>query len=272
MPPIGKIPVAPRFRLERDQLAQSLCQIRFSPVLRISTSPEGVADFQEAIRDKYPRYDRQQGVNIVLGPEGERHETAQEVRHLFRDIEGDHVVTLASDFIALGTGRYVGINDFAERMADLARCVSEQFHPAEMQRLGFRFTNEFRLGNSEPKERMREILSSGFLGASGDSALTEPLVRSNHELELESESSRMIVRHGLHPDGGTTTGPPFEPPASANEPFYLLDMDIFTTNSEEFSPEAVGGLLETFNDSLRSFFAWAVEEKYRTQDLQQKGL
>src|SRR5215208_570449 len=108
---VGNIPAAPRFQLERHQLAQVVCQVRFSPVLKIQRDDE-VIPFQEAVRSDYPRYFKTEAVSIVLTPAGVQQQQGAGRLHRFQDTTGSFSAVLAPDFVALETTGYVDIDDF----------------------------------------------------------------------------------------------------------------------------------------------------------------
>lgn len=273
MRPIGHIPVASRFQLENDQLAQVICQIRFSPVLRIRQD-DAVIAFQEAIREAYPRYGKQQGVHVVLTPDGIQQQTAEDGQHRFEDTGGSFRVILAPDFIALETTTYSDIDDFADRISTLAASVQEHYSPAEVQRLGLRFINELRFTASDPKIEMVDAIEPTLLGAAGAPELADVVRGSQQVLELHGEDRHMLVRHGYQPSGTTidltTALVAGTQPAEPNQPFYLLDIDVFAERNVSYSPEAVESDVREFNDDIRSFFAWGVRENYRRERLGQK--
>lgn len=275
--PIGHIPPVARFQLENDQLAQVICQIRFSPVLRIRQD-DAVVAFQETIRQAYPRYDKQQGVHVVLTPSGVQQQTVEGAQHRFEDTDGIFRVILAPDFIALETTTYSDIDAFAERISTLAAAVQEHYAPAEIQRVGLRFINELRFTSADPKTEMIDAIDSTLLGAAGAPELADVAYGSQQVLELHGEDRRMLVRHGYQP-GGTTvdpTGPQggsgSGSQADLNHPFYLLDIDVFAEPNLLYSQEAVEAHVREFNDDIRSFFAWGVREDYRRGRLGQKDV
>lgn len=273
MRPIGHISPVERFQLENDQLAQVICQIRFSPVLRIRQD-DAVITFQEAIREKYSRYGKQQGVHVLLTPIGIQQQTGEDAQHRFEDTDGIFRVVLAPDFIALETTAYSDIDDFAGRISSLAAAVQEHYAPAEIQRVGLRFINELRFAGADPKTEMIDAIEPTLLGAAGAPQLVDVVYGSQQVLELHGEDRRMLVRHGYQP-GGTTVDPTTmlaagTPPAELNHPFYLLDIDVFAERNVRYSQEAVEIHVREFNDDIRSFFAWGVREDYRRGRLGQK--
>lgn len=271
---IGKIPVAPRFQLENDQLAQVLCQIRFSPVLRIRQD-DAVIAFQETIRPTYPRYAKQQGLHVMITPEGVQQQTAPDAQHRFDDSAGVFTVVLAPEFVALETSQYTDIDDFAARVVALGEAVEEHYAPGEIHRIGLRFINELRLTAADPKNEMRDAIAASLVGAPGGDELGDTVASAQQVIELAGEESRMLVRHGLNPNGGTTVdrmGAQGQPRPELNQPFYLLDIDAFVERSVRYSVEGVEAKVRDFNDDIRSFFAWGVREQYRRARLGQKDL
>lgn len=271
---IGKIPVAPRFQLENDQLAQVLCQIRFSPVLRIRQD-DAVIAFQETIRPTYPRYAKQQGLHVMITPEGVQQQTAPDAQHRFDDSAGVFTVVLAPEFVALETSQYTDIDDFAARVVALGEAVEEHYAPGEIHRIGLRFINELRLTAADPKSEMRDAIAASLVGAPGGDELGDTVASAQQVIELAGEESRMLVRHGLNPNGGTTVdrmGAQGQPRPELNQPFYLLDIDAFVERSVRYSVEGVEAKVRDFNDDIRSFFAWGVREQYRRARLGQKDL
>jgi uncharacterized protein (TIGR04255 family) len=268
--PIANIPLAPRFQLKNHQLAQVLCQIRFSTVLRINQD-DAVISFQEAIRQTYPRYAKQQGMAVLITPQGVQQQPAPVGQHRFDDSDGNFTVTLTPDFVALETRRYVDIDDFVARVVALAGAVEEHYAPAEIQRVGLRFINELRLAGADPKAEMREAISPALLGAVGSDELVAAVSGAQQILELTGEDSRMLVRHGLYAQGGTTVDPvePAAPSPQQALPFYLMDIDAFAERSVRYSVDGIEATVRDFNDDIRSFFAWGVREDYRRATLGQ---
>ena len=273
MRPIGNIPVAPPFLLGSHQLAQVLCQIRFSTVLRIRQD-DAVIPFQEAIRQTYPRYAKQQGMAMLITPEGVQQQAAPAALHRFADSDGVFTAILSPDFVALETNQYADINDFVARVVALAQAVEEHYQPGEIQRVGLRFINELRLTSPDPKTEMREAITPTVLGVASSDELIDAIAGAQQILELAGDQSRMLVRHGLHPQGGTTVEVLADPQPRPElaQPFYLLDIDSYAERNVSYSVEGIETTLREFNDDVRSFFAWSVCEDYRRAKLGQKDL
>jgi len=267
---IGKIPEAPRFRLERHQLAQVVCQIRFSPILTIQHD-ETVIPFQDAIRGDYPRYMKTAALGIAVTPAGIQPQPLAHNLHRFQDTTGVYTAVLSQDFIALETSSYVDIDDFAARIARLAAAVGEHFGPVEMTRIGLRFVNELRLGSENPKHTMFEAITPALLGPIGTEDLATATVNMQQVFMLGGDGANVLVRHGFSPEGGTTVeqqpGQQLDPRHA--EPFYLLDIDAFIEESKPFSVEGIEAHIRDFNDQVRALFVWAVNPDFRKNVLGQ---
>ncbi len=272
MRPIGSIPLAPPFRLRQDQLAQVLCQIRFSTILRIRKDDE-IVDFQEALRDRYPRYSKQQGMQVLITPAGIQQQETPDAQHRFDDTEGKFTVVLAPDFVALETTQYTDIEDFATRIVELAQAVEDHFRPAEILRIGMRFINELRFKGAQPQDEMRAAINPTVLGAAGSDELLNVVASAQQVLDLSGDSSRILMRHGLNPSGTTVDPIGIRGPRPEwQHPFYLLDLDAFAEQAAPYDVAGVDARVRDFNDDVRSLFAWAVQEAYRRDVLGQEDL
>lgn len=270
---VGGIPLAPRFILERDPLAQVVCQVRFSPVLRLRQR-DALIPFQEAVRGDYSRYAEQQAMSVIITPAGVTQQVTPDPLHRFQDSGGAFTAILSQDFVALEARDFPGIDDFAPRVVKLAEAVAEHYQPAEMTRIGLRFINELRLPSQEPEAEMAKAIAAPVLGVAGTPELSGAIDNVQQVAELRGDENRLLVRHGLVRGGGTTVDPVpgEEPPAHLADPFYLLDIDVFAEETLPFSAESVDSRLRRFNDQARSLFAWAVNEEYRRGPMKQRDL
>jgi uncharacterized protein (TIGR04255 family) len=267
---LAALPAVPPFRLRRAALVQVLCQVRFSPVLRLRQD-DAVIPFQEAVRDRYPRYAKQEGVGFLITPGGVLpQQPAQAGLHRFHDTAEAFAITLAPDFVALETSAYTDIDDFAGRLVDIVGVIQKLYAPAEIVRLGLRFTNELRFSLDDPIREATAALNPLLLGPVGSAELSSAVRVSEQVIELADGPKTVLVRHGLHREGTTVMMLPGLDPRSLSElsrPFYLLDIDAFVQDAVPFSVEGVDARLRDFNEDLRALFAWSVDPAYRRQAL-----
>jgi len=272
--PLGHLPIVEQFQLTQHSISQVLCQVQFSPVLALREE-EPTIPFQERIRRQYPRYSRTNAVQLIVGPQGimpVAQETAPSF-HRFESTDG-FAATLGPDFVALETRTYDRFEDVADRLTSLLSVVSELYEPPEISRVGLRFVNEIRLPADPDRYGLTEIFRPELLGALAVEELQPAAERSEQVLQFVGRDSgnRMAVRHGLFPDGGSTVTSPMDAPnaTSLTDPFYLLDLDAFRAEALPFDVDATRERVLLFNDYIRTFFAWAVNERFRRENLSQE--
>ncbi len=270
---LGALPSVQPFRLARDQIAQAICQVRFSTVLRLSQK-EALIPLQEALRETYPKFSTQQGFNLVVTPAGIAQQPVPDAQWRFDDLDGSFAVLLTPDFVAIEARRYETIGDFTRRVTEVAELVRENYNPASITRVGLRFINEFRFAPTSAREKVTEAFNPTLLGVFGADELRDVVESSQHVLVLRTSTNQLIVRHGFHPAGGTTVDPGVfhRPEIDMTQPMYVLDIDAFSEASKPFDTEAIASDMEEFNNQMRSFFVWAVEDEYRRTTLGQVSI
>lgn len=269
----GSIALAPRFILAEHHLAQVLCQIQFSPILRLREEDSAIP-FQEEIRRRYPRYSRQGSIGFIVTPQGVQPQPEGPPLHRFDGSDG-FAITLGTDFVALETRAYEKFEDFVSRLIEVVSLVATIYEPPEMPRIGLRFVNELRLPVTDMWEEMRLAINPVLLGVGAASELDGVIEQLEQVVLVRSDGDqRMLIRHGLMPHGGSTVQSPLPvpDPAVLQQPYYLIDIDAFEQSEMAFNPSAVEDRVLRFNDDIRSFFAWAVPEDYRRSRLGQKEL
>ena len=271
---IANLSVAPRFTLERHQLAQVICQVRFSPVLRLHQQEE-IAPFQEEIREQYPGFSAEPAVALTITPQGVVQQDSGTRNYRFVDPDASVVLVLGVDFVAIETREYVAIEDVIERIRDAVSLVERLYRPAQRTRLGLRFTNELRFQPDNLQTQVREALNPQLLGPLGDPEVAPAVETTQSVIHLRTQAGNMLqVIHGLSPQGGTTVLPmsTSAPARVPQEPFYLLDFDAYAPDPVPLSADAVADQATVFNDQIRTLFVWSTTAEYRRGVLGQRDL
>ncbi|MEI6451922.1 MAG: TIGR04255 family protein [Actinomycetes bacterium] len=254
--PFPDIPVAV---LENPPLVLAVCQVRF-PLLLGLVSPNRLAPFQNALRSDYPI--ATQGTQVVFGPgvSGQPAMGEPTGQWTFGSPEGDWSVTIANDFVGLETRAYPNIDELITRMKRVLDAFVDGFGELDPQRVGLRYINEIRLGESvDYRQAIRPELLGPLRLPDFDS-----VAQAVQEIILRFEGGHGItVRHGLFPIGSTV----LSAKASAETgPFYLLDFDAYTDRSASPDPppdvESVCELLRDYNTGVHRLFRWAVTQRY----------
>ena len=131
-------PETPRIIYQNNPLVEVICQLRFPLLLRIDT--ELPADFQEALREEYPKLKVEKSVSFTL-PVQENIPAASGVKYEFASEEEDPIwkVVLANNFLALTTQRYQRWEAFRERLEKLITTLAEIYRPNFFTRIGLRY-------------------------------------------------------------------------------------------------------------------------------------
>ena len=215
------------FVYEKNQLVETICQLRFPTILSIDTKEP--ADFQDRIRADFPRYHLQ--TETVPGPDGQ----TQKIRnHSFITEDGTFKISLTKDFIALSTVRYPGWEGFARRLDEPLGQFIQVCRPAYFSRVGLRFLNAFsreKLGLSG--RRWNDLLQPQYLGALDDDEIDEAdVVKCAIDLErrlggrfsLKLHAGPGSIRRTTRTDAGLQT-------VQDPETRFILDLDVYANGN-----------------------------------------
>lgn len=244
--PLAPTPIA-EVHLPRAPLARVIAQARFSPILGITRS-DRLVGFQEALRETYPHLSREQVGHIVLSAGQSPIVREQQIWRLTdRRQEPDWRVSLGVGFVAVEAYRYESREDFLGRFDAVVAAVETEFRPAEATRLGLRYIDRL---TGKAVERIHDLLRSDILGVihgsqgspTGDSLmiLRQSIAHVMTEAKFLAQNGNQV--HGRW--GGVPSGATYDPSAlePVQEPSWVLDLDMFTSQSQPFKS---GELLKT---------------------------
>ena len=242
-----------RYQYARSPLIEVICQLRFPTILSINTAEP--ADFQEAIRQDFPRYAarKEQGPPKLVGAGGPSPKVEPQspiTNHSFVSADGFWKINLTKDFIALSTLRYTRWEDFALRLDKPLAQFIQVYQPAFFQRLGLRYVNAIskkRLGLTDLL--WDDLIRSPYLGILGEPDVDETKVgRSSVDTEIALDGG---VRMKVHAGPGLINGGKQDP-----EPKFILDGDF--SHSGELSAEKLPAALEELHRYAVRFFHGAI--------------
>jgi uncharacterized protein (TIGR04255 family) len=257
----------PRTVFERTPLALALCQVRYAPMLNVS-SPAVVAPFQQAILDDYPIASQEHNVSIhVEGEFGKSQAQASvesglgSISWRFTDTDDNWTVVLNPEFVTLETRAYRHFSDFLARLDRVLKALAKYIRPTVGARIGLRYINEVR----QDELAWSSVIRPELLGTL---AVPELAVRTHQSVQQVlfrwPEGDRGVnITHGLLSGGAVVTPRRNGEPPSG--PFYLLDFDVY----QEFKPGALlvksGPICERvkqYHDVVSLLFRWSVTEAY----------
>ena len=173
---------------ENHQLLEVICQLRFPTILSVSAKEP--ADFQDAIRGVFPRYQLRQDVvapKLVQIPgQPPKMEPQKPVsNYQFMTADGHYKINLTQSFISLSCNRYTCWEDFARMMDKPLASFIKLYQPAYFERVGLRYMNAFsRKALDLEGTPWKELLQPQYLGVMACSDLSEQaFTRCSQEVE-----------------------------------------------------------------------------------------
>jgi len=259
--PLSPTPT-PQVHLPQAPLARVLAQVRFPTILAIR-DPDRVAVLQEALRETYPNLSQEDVHSIELGG-GETPNVRQGLIWRLADRENDHLwrVSLGVDFVALETSHYGSRADFLARLSKVLAAVEELFKPASASRFGLRYIDRL---TGAAVERIGELIHAEILGMlqppqNLDPSLRESVIHQIAEAQFRGpDGARIQGRWGKLPANATHDPNTLAPVA---EPSWVLDLDMFSSESLPFASEDLLATAEGFAECLYWLFRQMVTMEF----------
>ncbi len=247
-------PETPRVIYQKNPLVEVICQLRFPLLLRIDTEPP--ADFQEALREEYPKLKVEKSLGINISVQGNIPSPgATGLKYEFASEEDDPIwkVVLANNFLALTTKKYERWEEFRERLEKLIAILAEIYRPNFFTRIGLRYQDLIVRSELDLKDcSWTDLLKPHIAGLFSPSGLSEQDIvesLSVFRCPLSPIDGFVRVRHGLASRNDQDDG----------ELDYLIDSDFYTESQTELSD--VLTTLDDFNKQAGRLFHWCIEEK-----------
>lgn len=188
-----------RVQYAKPQLLEVICQLRFPTILSIGAREP--VDFQELIRQEFPRYSRnlEKMPPKLSGRPGNMkvQEQPEVVNYQFLSADGRWKVNLTNGFLALATPAYTCWEDFAVKLDEVLAHFIAVYHPAYFERIGLRYINAFSreaLGLEDVP--FSELIQPGYLGLMAEEDVPErAFLRSMQESELNLPGGCALKLH-----------------------------------------------------------------------------
>jgi len=249
------IPNETRCIYGRNQLGEVICQLRFPEILSIETTTP--ADFQEAIRDIFPRYHVtvETSAPQIVGNPGSMQVTQpkQNNNYQFSTDDGVWRVNMTSKFIALATSRYSCWEEFASMLDKPLAAFIQIYKPACFDRVGLRYLNFFSRSKLDLEDvPFRDLIQPAYLGILGSELPEAAVNRSSVDSEFSVANGCKCKLHagpGKVTIGGKTD----------NEVKFIFDMDLFMSNKVPVNYSA--GALQTLHAQAYGIFRGAITQQ-----------
>ena len=242
--------------LQKPQLLEVICQLRFPDILKIDAGEPAM--FQDAVRAEYPQYAKKveqlppQLVNGKPVPQGTVN------NYQFVSAEGQWKLSLTKGFIALSTHAYSRWEDFAKRLDAVLAVFIQEYRPAFFSRVGLRYINAFRREALELDGcAWKELITPGFLGLMADEDAQESSFLKN-----EQNITALMpggAKANVHCGPGVLRKTENRTGKTSEEKVFMLDLDVYIDGRTELS-HAVPAL-NIVHGNAGSLFRAAVTEK-----------
>jgi uncharacterized protein (TIGR04255 family) len=254
-------PIPSEVPLERAPLVRVIAQIRF-PTIALIERTEGIANFQEAIRAKYPFLQEDRGILLSAGA-GPLQLAATEAPKIWRfsmkapSAEPfDWTVSLAKDWVALETAKYTSRADFMMRLHEVASALETTLKPAAATRIGIRYIDRLR----EPEiSNIGDLIYSDVLGVLALPVQQHVEQHALNDVMFSLKDWGLRARWGLLSAHAT-----FDPAAieAINERSWVLDLDASTSEQMDFNARAIVDRSRAFAERIYAFFRWSVRDEF----------
>ena len=243
-----KFPTKPEIQLSNAPIDEVICQVRFPFIFRINT--EEPSEFQEEIRDEFPKAEIEQGLLFPFPEPGNKDvlgDTQIKKTYRFRTMDEKTVVSLSSDFYALLTNQYTHWNDFSRYLKKVDKAIKKIYKPAYSTRVGLRYINRITPHNTglATLNEILQLLNTDLISYFQNEYWIDPLEMESRIL-LTDENAKMNIRtrHGNDKQGN---------------PFFLLDFDYFEEG--ELALKNLIERLDTYHSVIYRAFRWCIPDE-----------
>jgi len=247
----------PEVWLPQAPLIRVVTRIDFPVVVSIGKA-EFIAPFQEALRSVYPVLRPEQSLGVVISSVPRLPPTQQtQTTWRFSQPDNSWRVALAPNFLAIETTAYQSKSDFVERAKLVIEALGEHVNPQVVDRIGLRFLDRV-IG--APIANLSKYVRSEVVGIlTSEVAPNVQHALSESVFNVPEEKAQLLARWGLLPPNATVDPAALDP---IGEPSWILDLDMYSTGSNAFTPKNVVDAISGYADRIYAFFRWAVTEEF----------
>ncbi len=240
---------------QKNQITEVICQLRFPEILAIGANLP--VEFQEAIREEFPRYSSRQETPApkISGTPGhlQLENLPPVTNYQFVSADGAWRVNLTNSFISLACCRYTCWEAFAAKLDKPLAAFIKLYKPAWFDRVGLRYVNAISRKSLDLEGTpFRELINDCWLGILSDDDIQESAAaRSTVDAEF---GIRGGCRAKVHAGPGLLKRNGKQDP----EVKFIFDLDLFMPGKLELNLAA--GALQTLHAQSWSMFRGAITE------------
>lgn len=169
-----------------------------------------------------------------------------------KSADGAWTAALLPGHFSLETTQYTRWADFDGRLVDLTRAIAATVPPVMEQRVGLRYVDRLRgLDVREPAQWSKWIEPS-ILGPVLHPVIGAGVESTRQQIDLDlGDGHACVLRHGTVRDA--------DAPADV-EVSYLLDFDVYRSQSRRFVPEHIAEATTTFHEKADALFRQVITD------------
>lgn len=247
-----RFPPSERVVYGRTSLVEVICQLKFTPVLKIDT--DAPVAMQERLRGELPKYEKLElgqvtgglalagGQTMLIPPQV----SDRRMEHTFLAADGRSKVVLGRDFVAHSTLSYERWEQFESMLDKALDAVAEAYAPHSFTRVGLRYQNVVRRGalelDAQPWASLLRPELIGMLAADPTLQPSGATREDTFDIDVLGRAGRARIIHGLVEHEG--------------EHGYLIDSDFFVEGAHDRAASAA--TLDELHRQVRDFFRYCV--------------
>lgn len=244
-----------RCRYRSNQLAEVICQFYFPEIPSITASSP--AEFQEAIREQYPRFQRRMEIPApkVTGKPGQFRLENQPGNINCQFASGDDFwrVNLTNRFISLSCAHYINWEDFAAHLDQPLAAFIQIYRPDYFQRIGLRYVNTIsRQALGLEGHRFSDLIAPQYLGPL---AMTEINETTASRCTVDAE---MAIQGGCRMKLHAGPGQVRRMGNQDKETKFIFDQDLYIAGNIPLNLSAAA--LNTLHNQAWSIFRGAITD------------
>lgn len=236
-------PDVDRLELVDSPLELVVCQLRYPMVLALAGGQPPEA-FGRRVQGSYPAASKKQTTSVEII--GESTVQKSSITWVFEDQDSQWTVSLASNFVALETKRYVRFADFLERFEQVLQTTREIYDVQIMERLGLRYVDHL-------SRNLQPQLPESWADQINHAIIPARLMRLDREAQTASAETRFslgdffLAIRSLFVEKGF-------PGVTVDE--LILDFDCYAEKRRNL--DGIQALLQRFRSESYKAFRWAM--------------
>lgn len=240
-------------------LVRVIGRVQFARISKIEEE-RYIADFQEAIRDKYPLFERAlvSGIDVSILKGVMQTRPAASILWRMSDIENSFRVVLGTDAIMFETDKYDSREDFLSKFDYVLKSFADNVQLSPVEAVSVRYID--RLSDAEDISDLPNLINRELVNVL-QSNLIDSVEASMTDIVARTEEGKINVQFGLIPPN-VTYAPDLVPPIDTES--WILDVDSRSTgcDGEEFNARMLREELARAAARAYAFFQWSVTEQF----------